>query len=250
MAVSNGAYTRTQLGPEDDRLIPRFFTKSVQDEIASERAGRPIFRDREEVELLIPGNPYNIPCYVVTNEHRNRWPKQYETFLAGKEMAKEGTPLEEWKSISRAQMMEMKSLNIFTVEQAANIDDNACQRIGMGGRRIRELAKAFLDEAEAEAIVSRAMADSERKDLEIASLNHKVEELSELLNRLHGQMQDLRNAPSALATHIPGMGDPVEMAKRNPVPDDTSALDSIGQRRRGRPPLPRDAQGNPVRESA
>jgi hypothetical protein len=249
MAVSNGAYTRTNLGPEDERLLPRFFTNSVLDPIASERAGRPIFRDREEVELLIPGNPYNIPCYVVTDEHRNRWPKQYEAYRAGKEMATTGTPLEEWSILRRSQVLELKALNIFTVEQAANIDDNACQRIGMGGVRIRELAKAYLDEAAAAAILSKATADSERKDLEIASLNHKVEELSELLNRLHGQMQDLRDAPSALATHIPGMGDPVEMAKRNPVPDDTSSLDSIGQRRRGRPPLPRDAQGNPVRES-
>src|SRR6185312_12614761 len=252
MTVQNGAFTRTySFGPGDDKIMPRFFIESVKDELASQREGRPIFKDQERVELIMAGNPYNSPVQIVTDEQRQRWPRQYEAFRAGQDMAVNGTPLEQWPILSRSQVLELKGMNFLTVEQVAEMNDQATQRM-MGGMRLRTLAKAYLDEAEAGALLAKTTADNDRKDAQIAELTEKVTQLSELLNRVHGEMLTLKNAPSPIATFVPASADP--FAQNLPQPQvGSSSLDSLNNlpiRRKGRPPLPRDAEGNVIRESA
>lgn len=251
--VPNGAWTRTNSFGSENRnsrlagLMPRFEVMSNQDMLASEREGRPIFRDTEIVELITPGNPLNIPVEKVTDEHRRQWPEIYQAFKSGHEISADGTPLEQWPMLRKAQVMELKAIHLMTVEHVRDMSDHVCQRL-MGGIRLRTMAKAYLDDAAAGALLAQTTADSERKDAEIAELSRKVDELSGLLNSVHSQMQDLRNAPSPLATHVPGVNDPFEQAKVSPQAG-ASSLDALPEfKRRGRPPLPRDAQGNPVRE--
>lgn len=228
MAVQNGAYTRTNsFAPQSDGIMPRFFIESIQDPIASEREGRPIFRDQERVELIIPGNNLNIPVEVVNASHKERWPKAYESFKAGIEMSADGTPLEQWPILRPAQIMELKALNLFTVEHVAEMSDHTIQRIAQGGMRLRELAKAYLDDAAASASLAKATADNERKDARISELEHQLNQMRSLLDTVHSDMQTLKNAPSPIATMIPGMGDPVEQAKRNPEPVANSSLDNL-----------------------
>jgi len=97
MSVVNGQFTRTNsFGAGVERSYPRFFIEAVEDQLASSHAGRRIFRDEERVEIIMPGNPYARPVQRVTDAHRRQWPKEYEAFKAGQELAPEGTPLEEW----------------------------------------------------------------------------------------------------------------------------------------------------------
>jgi hypothetical protein len=252
MSVQNGAYTRTySFGNEGDRIVPRFFIESVADEGASAREGRPIFRDQERVELMMPGNTFNVPVEIVNDTHRQRWPEQYKAFKAGQEMAVEGTPLEQWPILKRSQVLELKALNLFTVEHVAGMPDATCQRF-MGGMRLRNLAKAYLDDAQAASVLAATTADNERKDAQIADLNLKVEQLTNALSQLHDNFQALRNAPSPVASHIPGLHDPVELAKGAPESGGSSldSLPELPRRKGGRPPLPRDAEGNIIRQAA
>jgi hypothetical protein len=254
--VANGAYTRTEsFNPalnSNSRLtglFPHFAMDTKPDPLATEREGRPIFRDIEIVELISPGNPLNIPVEIVTDEHRQQWPEQYRAFRAGHEISADGTPLEQWPILRKAQVAELKALNIMTVEHVRDMSDHACQR-GMGFIRLRALAKAYLEDAAEGALLSQVTADGERKDARIAELEHKVDELSGLLNSVHSEMQTMKNAPHPLATYIPGMHDPVEQAKVAGPMGGASSLDALPEfrRRGGRPPLPRDAQGNIIRE--
>jgi hypothetical protein len=213
MSVANGTFTRTQsFTPEKGGVVPRFFLEQVEDPVASQREGRPIFFDQERVELLTPGNVLNIPVEIVNNSHRDKYPEAYKRFKDGMEMATTGTPLEQWPILKPAMVRELKAMNLFTVEHVADMNDHAVQRM-MGGLRLRNLAKAYLDDAAASALLSRTTADNERKDAEIAELRNKVDELSALLNRVHSDMQSLKNAPNAVASHVPGMHDPVEAMK-------------------------------------
>lgn len=250
MSVANATYTRTNLGQQDGSNHPRFFVESVQDIVGSETAGRPIFRDEERVEIIMPANP-NRPVFRVTDEHRQRWPKEYEAFKAGMEISPDGTPLEEWSILKRSQVLELKALGFKTVEHVRDMDDLAVQRIGMGGRRLKEAADIFLDDANRVALESRLSADNERKDAEITALRRQVEEMGKQMETRFGELQALRDAPSPLATNIPGMHDPVEQAKIGQIaPVAASSLDSIGTRRRGgRPPLPRDPEGKIIRSA-
>jgi hypothetical protein len=122
---------------------PRFFVDQVQDMVASEMQGRPIFRDEERVEIIMPGNPHTRPVARVTDEHRQRWPQHYEAFREGIEVSPEGTPLEEWPILKRSQVLELKALGFMTVEQVGTWTISSIQRIGMGGRRLKDIAAVF-----------------------------------------------------------------------------------------------------------
>lgn len=248
MSVANASFTRTNLGQQDGNNYPRFFIDSVQDMVASENEGRPIYRDEERVEIFMPGNPYTRPVERVSNEHKQRWPKEYAAFKDGIEMSPDGTPLEEWSILKRSQILELKGLGFKTVEHIRDMDDHAIQRIPMYGRRLRELAEVFLDDASRIAMTNKLSAENDKKDAEIAALRHQVEEMGKLTHQVHSEMQAMKNAPSVIATNIPGMSDPVEVAKSAPAVA-TSSLDSIGTRRGGRPPMPRDENGKIIRSA-
>lgn len=251
MSVQNGQFTRTNLGQADGGNYPLFELKSVQDMVASEREGRPIFRDEEQVLIIMPGNPNTRHAARVSDEHRQRWPKEYAAFKEGHEISPDGTPLEEWAMLGRSQVLELKGMGFKTVEHVANMDDQAIQRIKMGGRRLKELAAAFLDDGERMALTSQLSADKEKLEAEVLALRRQVEEMASLTQQTFSELQTMKNTPSPLATNIPGMSDPVELAKVNQQqPVANSSLDNIATRRKGgRPALPRDAQGNIVRSA-
>jgi hypothetical protein len=207
---TNGADPRAP----SNNVWPRFFTDIVPDEIASVREGRRCFREEERVEIYMPGNNLNIPVHRVTDEHRQRWPKEYEAFKAGREPVLNGTPIEEWPALNRAQVAELKYLNFRTVEEIADANDLSLQRIGMGGRTLRDRAKAFLDDAHAIAVVEKTTAELDKRNAENESLKMQVAQQGELLGRLQAQLIAMQNAPNPLQTHIPGQHDPMEVARQ------------------------------------
>lgn len=230
MSVANGTFTRTNLGQTDSNY-PIFESVSVQDFVASEREGRPIFRDEERVTIMMPGNPHTRPVARVTNEHRERWPREYAAFKEGLEVSPEGTPIEEWAILGKSQVNEMKALGFKTVEHIANMDDLAIQRFGMGGRRLKDLALAFLDDGERMALSTKLSAENERLKQQVDTLTRQVTEMGELTRNTFAELQTMKNTPSPLATMIPGMSDPLALAAQAAGPRETpaaSSLDTIG----------------------
>lgn len=237
MSVPNGAFTRTNsFGNDVARVIPMFFIESVPDEVASASAGRPIFRDEERVEIIFPGNPHTRPVKIVTDEERMRWPDQYKAFKAGQEVAIDGTPIEEWPRLKKSQVYELKALGFMTIESIAAMSDLACQRIGLGGRQLKELATAFLDDAERNKLNEKQAAEIDARTAEIAALKNQLASLSAMLTPMHAELQALKNAPHPIASVIPGMVDPIEQAKAGFVPSQaapaTSSLADLGARKR------------------
>jgi hypothetical protein len=127
-------------------------------------------------------------------------------------------------------VLEMKALELHTVEQIAGMSDHGIQKIGLGGRRIVELANAYLDEAKQMSITTDALARADRAEGRIAGLEKQVEESRALLDQMHTQLLSLKNAPALSDTYIPAQ-------VVAPVPGAaaaTSALDGLAEHR-GRP---------------
>src|SRR5262245_60655796 len=118
-------------GAKPTPLIARFKTEAVKLEFASAQAGRPIYEDRELVESIVPGTRGSVAYEPVRDEHKERWPKQYEAFRAGKEAPLEGTPLSQWPSskMTRARVEELAYFHIRTVEDYAAVHDNQLQHL-------------------------------------------------------------------------------------------------------------------------
>lgn len=67
--------------PVADNTVPRFsiFHARDQDDIFGRK---PRHWLEERVDLVFPGALFCVPSFRVTDEHRKRWPKQYQAFRA------------------------------------------------------------------------------------------------------------------------------------------------------------------------
>jgi hypothetical protein len=157
-----------------DTCRPRFFMEAVQNKSLSEKEGRPIFEDKEFVELKQPGDKHWSFICEVNDPNQNipqRFPDQYAAFKRGEQRAAVGTPLEQWPPLTKSRVAELKACNILTVEEYAGVPDNVLSRLGIGAREEREQARAWLEAAKGGA-ANNAMA------ARIAQLEQMVERLS------------------------------------------------------------------------
>lgn len=153
-------------------VVPQFFKTAVENPAKSKKEGRPIFDEVEMVRVFFAGDKNQRPCFVVDDEHRKRWPKEYEAFKKGEEFAASGTPLEKWPQMTTAKVAELKALGIFSVENLAEVPDGNLGALGMGAREWREKARAFIKLGKDTAIVSEQAQ-------EIAVLKEQVARLLE-----------------------------------------------------------------------
>jgi len=130
--------------PVDAGVIPHFFLTEEQDPDATKREGRPVSKSVEMIEILIPANPKTKPVYRVRDEHREKYADAYAKCKAKQEQRPDGTPLEQWPYLSRLRVMELKAINIYTVEQLAGLSDQQLQKVGSDGLEIQKRARQFL----------------------------------------------------------------------------------------------------------
>jgi len=177
----------------DPRNPPRaparalFSIKPVKMEFASQQAGRPIFEDREFVQILIPGDRNASAHELVTDTHRERWPAEYAAFREGREAPLSGTPLTEWPSshMTPARVAELAYFNVKTVEDLAQVSDAHVQNLGLGAREMRAAAQKFLE------VARTGMAPLERMLAETQSLRDEVARLSADRDRLATRLTEL-----------------------------------------------------------
>jgi hypothetical protein len=162
-------------------LIVSFFNDAVHLAKRSETEGRPIFEDREHVQIIPIGDTKTVIVHEVTQQDKDRFPDEYAQFKKGETNRPTGTPLKEWPIMRPSQIKMLEYLNIFTVEQLAEIDDQAIQRIGMGGRELVTAAKAYLLKAKDTGGVQALAAENDRMKSQIAQLTDQMAKMSELI---------------------------------------------------------------------
>lgn len=161
---------------EEDRddVIPSFHLKAVYLKKKSEEAGRPIYEDREYVQILIPGNKTEMPDVPVNEQHKERWPEQYKRFKAKQQQVHEGTPLEQWPQMTPARVSALKDSNIFTVEQLSSLPDSQANAVGPDFQTMKAKAKAYLDSADGAASHERVeQLESRIRELEAENVELK-----------------------------------------------------------------------------
>lgn len=151
-------------------VTPLFMTKPVYNEIKSKESGRPIFDEVEMVECWFSGSRTDRPRFEVTDEHRERWPKEYAAFKSGSKTAESGTPLEHWPQMTVGKVMELKALGVLSVESLAAMPDANLGNLGPKARELREQARTYLQNAAGNADTSKMAA-------EIESLKAKIERM-------------------------------------------------------------------------
>ena len=165
----------------DARLAVQFYKKSVKQDMASDEAGRPIFKEFDFVRIMIPGdNLTEIDTYA-QESHKQRFPRQwahYQNQVSNHEDII-GTPLEQWPQVTRSQAEELRGLKFHTVESIADCSDQQLQRIGMvagmSPHNFRLKANAFLNLATDSAEVAQRQAEMQALKEENAKIKEETD---------------------------------------------------------------------------
>ena len=165
----------------DSRLAVQFYKRSVKQDIASDEAGRPIFKEFDFVRIMIPGdNLTEIDTYA-QESHKQRFPRQWAHYQNQVSNHQDiiGTPLDQWPQVTRSQAEELRGLKFHTVESIADCSDQQLQRIGMvagmSPHNFRLKAKAFLNLATDSAEVAQREAELQALKEENAKIKSETE---------------------------------------------------------------------------
>jgi coenzyme F420-reducing hydrogenase alpha subunit len=183
-----------------DGAVLRFYWEARKNEFRSTAEGRPIFDKSLYVEIITPGSRDSTPVKEVMREYAegtNLPPRKDQSlFDKYKEYIEDfindadnpdlmGTSLSSWSALDITQIASLKANRIYTVEALASLPDGRLSTLGMGGRALRDRAKAFIDSAngsyEAEKNAARIVEledELKRKDEQLAELDARITELT------------------------------------------------------------------------
>jgi hypothetical protein len=158
-----------QKSESQERILVRFFMHPHPDAEASAAEGRPIFKEREYIQIMVPGDKNNIPTRPVWEADKARFPQAYAAFKNGTTEKIVGTPLTAVGWLSKAQIEELAYFHVRSLEQLADIADSNAQKF-MGINAMRQRARDFIAAAKESAPLLALRTEVEKKDNEIASL--------------------------------------------------------------------------------
>lgn len=156
----------------DAGVHARFYTVAIQNEEKSAAEGRPIYEEKDWVEIIASGNSNNLIRRKASEEDKQRFSRQYSIFQRDRSMTGEqltGTPLAEVSWVTKSQVAEMAYMRIHTLEQLAHVDDNTCARFA-GLYDMKRKAKAAMDAAEKSAPMTEMALQIEQMKLQMTEL--------------------------------------------------------------------------------
>lgn len=92
----------------------------------------------------------------------------YKSWCETREVPEFGIPVTTWPAITPAQVRMLLDLNLRTIEQVAEANEEALGRMGMGARALKAKAQAYIDASKGEGKLAG----------ELEKLRQQVEELS------------------------------------------------------------------------
>jgi hypothetical protein len=158
-----------------------FHAVQVQNNFLTAQEKRPIFQERIFLKKLVPGDNTLTIDRPMREQDIEDYPVEWARFEQKKEATVAGTPIEVWNAISETQKAEFKALNIFTIDQFAQLADIAGNKI-MGFNDLREKARTFIAASQDSEIFEKIRAETDKKlqaqDVEMAELRAMIAELT------------------------------------------------------------------------
>jgi len=168
---------------EDNRgkMAVFFHAVQVRNNFKSDAEKRPIFEERIFIKKLVPGDSTLIVDRPMREQDMEDFPIEWARFEQKKEQKVAGTPIDAWSAVSDTQKAEFKALNIFTIDQFANLPDVAGDKI-MGFNDLRSKARTFIMAAQDSQMMDKIRAETEKvmqtQAAEIAQLREMISDLT------------------------------------------------------------------------
>lgn len=186
--VKVGSQLHVVHGEEKD-LYVEFEMEAVHQVFESEQQGHPVYKDVPFVTIMFPGDrtktvkrPAKLKSDSSSPSDVERFPRQWAAFESNATQAQDGTPIEEWPLVTKADVRMLKDLGIKTVQALAGLSDH--NLTFLGARMYRDKAVAYLDQATGGAVVSRLVTENETMRLNQVRLEATNAELAEAIREL------------------------------------------------------------------
>jgi hypothetical protein len=213
------------LDRQDRPSFVRFERVPYEDKAASIEAGHYVARD---VDLALVTAPYGKDTWKVkvsswwtileqdvhngriSSEWVAQYKKMYEAWKNGQELPLNGTAIKGWGVISPAQQETLIRMNMLTVEDLAQVNDEGLKRIGMGSLELKNKAKAWLSQLQDKGPLTQEIAfvkaDNEVKAGQIETLNRQIQELTVMVRSLQNNPKEATlYSPAYEATEVQGI---------------------------------------------
>jgi hypothetical protein len=117
--------------------------------------------------------------------------KALQAFKDQQEVPLSGTSIKDWSALSPSQVKILLDANLRTIEEVAEATEEAVSRIGMGGRALKEKARAWIDSS---AGTGKVAAELETLRTANTALENQNESLLERVKTLETQLEALKPA--------------------------------------------------------
>ena len=170
---------------EDNRgkMAVFFHAVQVRNNFKSDAEKRPIFEERIFIKKLVPGDSTLVVDRPMREQDMEDYPIEWARYEQKKEQKVAGTPIDAWMAISETQKAEFRSLNIFTIDQFANLPDVAGDKI-MGFNDLRSKARAFIMAAQDSQMMDKIRAEMDKK---LEAQEAELAELRAMINKKAGR---------------------------------------------------------------
>lgn len=173
----------------DAQLSVRFYDGTIRSEFKSAQEGRDVVDDAVYVEIMTPGNATLVFKDIATDEHKARFPLQWQFYLNkhGDETMG-GTPLDELTFLSPAARENLKAMKFYSVEQVANAADADLMRFGMSlGMQpltVREKAIRYLQFADKNSTFTKMERELAERDTKLAAMEAQMQQMAAMMEKL------------------------------------------------------------------
>ena len=104
----------------------------------------------------------------------DQFQKKYDLFKEGQEAPPNGTHVREWPHLSPSQVQNFVAARIITVEDVANLTEEALGRVGLGTRELRDKAREWLASRD---MARNALQENDALKAQLAELTARLAEL-------------------------------------------------------------------------
>lgn len=178
---------RQQMGggtaEDNKKLMVKFSIEAVHDHEASEKQGRPVYKDEEFITIWVPGDKDNVPHRPVRYSDKVMYPDQYRAFKEGVSQAEPGTPLQMLPFMSPAQIAEMAHYGVKTAEQLVGMSDGNGQKV-MGFQALKQRTQKYLEALAGAAPAQRLQSELSKRDDEIEALKKLISEQADRIEKM------------------------------------------------------------------
>jgi cell division protein FtsB len=137
----------------------QFEKRPIEDREATQLHGRYIAKDQDWVLITPAGSrdcverevqewfaqcQRNVDNGQIPKEWLDFWKSSYQSWKSGEDMPVNGTPIKSWPLVSPADVVNLLSAKVMTVEDLAAANEEVIKRLGMGGRALKIAAENYL----------------------------------------------------------------------------------------------------------